>query len=129
MTDEQIPVGVDRAGKDPIHELRLRRLVEIDHDVAAEDDVHSLPGRRIGEEVVHAELHARARFGAHLECPVVRGHEVGFQELRGDQAQGAVLVDAFRARPITVVLMSVPTISGSRTPAARAAWSATIRRV
>ena len=57
LTQHQVATGRERAGKRCEQPL-LRDALEIDHDVAAEDEMVVVPGRRIAAQVERPDLHS-----------------------------------------------------------------------
>src|SRR6516225_882718 len=73
MADKEVAAGIETV-PDLVDQALLFRLIEIDHHVAAENDVVA-PGKKFGLQIVKVELHKL------FELPLDRILVVGFFEV------------------------------------------------
>mmetsp|Transcript_60042 Transcript_60042/g.142148 ORF Transcript_60042/g.142148 Transcript_60042/m.142148 type:complete len:263 (+) Transcript_60042:1817-2605(+) len=96
MADKQLAARAHHA-VDALEHLALRRRVEIDHDIAAEDHVESVAELPLGvHQVQRAELHPALQLGLHADLAGVRARAPHEEVLQpgGVQAARVGVVDA-----------------------------------
>src|SRR5689334_6724014 len=72
VADHEVTARHETTGQ-AIHELLLRLPIEVNHDVAAEDDLERLGERRLAlQEVQVMKAHPVAQLGLHAEVAVLR---------------------------------------------------------
>src|SRR5262245_53936795 len=78
MSDAQVSARREQA-REALYEALARALIEIDHHVAAEDDVERAAHRPVVHEIQGSERHQRAQLVFHERIP--RMHTAAFAEV------------------------------------------------